>query len=95
MNNIYTYSHVPLHKSGPTEPFLYLWIDTASWIEEHQCHKRYLGIHNGSKGYKYEGGGSDFRIAFKQRSKDFCRIIIMHDKNYEFISEQEINSVLS
>lgn len=88
MNVFIDSSHTPVHKSGPTQPFLYLWIDMGTWIEEHKCFKKYLGVHNGTKGYAYTGSGADFKLAYKQRPGDFRRIIIMHD-DYEFVCQQE------
>lgn len=78
-----------MRREYSTEPYLYLWIDTGTWVEEYQCHKRYLGVHNGNHGYRYTGSGTYFKEAYSERPDDFQRTIIMHDTDYGFIKGQE------
>lgn len=89
MENRMNYAHQEVTKSGPTDPYLYLWIDTGTWIEEHQCHKRYLGIHKGHLGYSYTGSGKHFKKAYDERPDDFKRIILKHDPDYKFLHKEE------
>lgn len=70
-------------------PYLYLWEDRGTWIEEFKCYKKYLGIHNGKSGYRYSGSGPSFILAFNERPEDFHRTIILHDDSYEFVHLQE------
>lgn len=85
MENIYSTANTVTQ----CEPYLYLWEDRGEWVEEHNCYKKYLGIHNGRYGYRYTGSGSNFLPAFEERPDDFHRTIIMHDWDYSFVYSQE------
>lgn len=73
----------------PTKPYLYCWVDFGTWVEETGEYKKYLGIHNGSKGYSYIGSGWDFKKAYAERPNDFYRMIVMVNESYEWIQDQE------
>jgi len=65
-----------------TKPYLYVWLDTLT-------KKRYIGIHNGSRGYSYIGSGTVFRREYNTRPNDFLRVKIIHHRDYNYIQKLE------
>ena len=69
--------------NAATKPYLYVWLDKST-------KKRYVGIHNGKKGYSYIGSGTLFVREYYARPNDFSRVKIIHHDSYDYIQKLEI-----
>lgn len=65
------------------DPFVYLW-------ENDNNGKRYIGVHNGSKGYTYACSGSQIVEDFNQDPAAFHRVILEHSTSYEYVKNREL-----
>ncbi|WP_069299878.1 hypothetical protein [Neptunicoccus sediminis] len=64
------------------DPFVYLW-------ENEKNGMKYIGVHNGQKGYCYAGSGKLFVEAFNENPEYFSRVILDHSTSYNYVIERE------